>query len=90
MVVVLNGVVVLAENMDLRSVYATGFEFLLDSIQIVKIGAYAVMPFHAVFPVITSCKPEYACHQTESSPAKELGHTLEEPAETLFQTTDSC
>jgi hypothetical protein len=50
MVVVRNGVVVLAENMDLRSVYASGFEFLLDSIQIVKIGAYVVMPFHAVFP----------------------------------------
>ena len=50
MVVVRNSVVILAENVDLRSVYAAGFEFLFDSIQIVKIGAYVVMPFHAVFP----------------------------------------
>jgi hypothetical protein len=50
MVVTRNGVVVLAENVDLRSVYTTGFEFLFDSIQIIKIGAYVVMPIHAIFP----------------------------------------
>ena len=49
MIVVFNGVVVPAEDMDLRSVYATGFEFMFDSIQIVKISAYIVMPYHAAF-----------------------------------------
>jgi hypothetical protein len=50
MVVTRNGVVVLAENVDLRSVYATELEFLLDSFQVVKIGTYIKMPVHAVFP----------------------------------------
>jgi hypothetical protein len=50
MIVARDGVVVLAEDVDLRSVYAAELEFLLDSFQIVKIGAYVVMPFHAVFP----------------------------------------
>jgi hypothetical protein len=34
----------------LRTVYTAGFEFLLYSVQIVKIGTYIVMPFHAIYP----------------------------------------
>ena len=90
MVVTRNGIVVLAENVDLRPVYATGFELLLNSFQIVKICAYIEMPFHRYSPVITSCKSEYACHQAESSTAQNRGLALVAQTDALFQTTDSC